>query len=199
MTGCQSTSASRSPALSTGVSTTASIQTAADTIATTRAQVGVSTAALRNLVDRPQDIPAQYKTALAEFAKLEKGVASAGTAVDKMRAQGDAYLASWAKQVAGITDPELRNAAFSRRGEVSAKLQRLFTSYQTVKTTYAPYIAHLGDIQKVLGTDLSAAGLETVKPFVARVSENAAPLSEALSKLEADFRAAGAALQPGGA
>ena len=197
LTGCQTKP--KSPALNQGVSASGSIQSAADSIGRARAQVNVTTAALRNLVDRPQDIPAQYNTVLGELKKLRADASQIAKAADDMRAKGDQYLADWAKQIAAIGDADLRNAAFERRAEVATRLQGIFQQYQTVKAAYAPFLDNLSDIQTVLGTDLSAKGLETAKPFVAKATANAEPLKAALDKLASDFRAVGLSLQPGGA
>lgn len=195
LSGCQTT---KSPALKQGASASGSIQTAADNVTKARAQVNVTTAALRNLVDRPQDIPAQYQTVLSELKKLRADAAGISKSADDMRTKGDQYLADWAKQIAAIGDPALRDAAFERRAEVSARLQEIFKEYQSVKAAYAPFLDNLSDIQTVLGTDLSARGLEAVKPFVAKATANAEPLKTALDELAKDFTAAGVSLLPGG-
>lgn len=196
VTGCQT--GSQSPALTKGATASGSVASAADAVTTVRAQIDPALAALRALVGQPQDIPAQYKVVLAELNKLQEGESKVAAATAKMRAQGDKYLADWARQIATITDPALRDAAFIRRGEVSAKLQGIFQSYQQVQAAYLPFQNHLGDIKKVLGTDLSAQGLAAVQPFVAKAVTDAEPLKTALEKLASDFRAVGASLQPGG-
>lgn len=196
LAGCQS-GPGKSPSLVQGAGAAKAIDNAAATIFDTRQQVNRATASLRNLVDRPQDTVAQYKTALAEIAKLDKQVADVGETVDDMRKRGDAYLAEWARHVATIADPGLRQAAFGRRAETSERLQAIFARYQEVKTTYAPYLASLGEIQKVLGTDLSAKGLDMVKPFVAKASSDAEPLNSALAKLADEFSKTATQLKPG--
>ncbi len=196
LTACQSQP--RSPALNQGATASGSIQDAADTVQNARRQVNRTTAALRNLVDRPQDIPAQYRTVLAELQRLKSDAAEIDKAADYMRAKGDRYLADWARQISAIGDPDLRNAAFERRSEVAASLQDIFKSHQTVKAAYAPYLAGLADIQAVLGADLGSKGLATVKPFVDKATADAFPLVAALDKLAAEFRSVGLSLQPGG-
>lgn len=194
-TACQS---AKGPALNQGWSASESIQSAADAIQSARAQVNVVTAALRNLVDRPQDVPAQYRTALDQFARLKADAAAVSAAADAMRAEGDRYLADWGKQIAALGGADLRNAAFERRAEVSSRLQEIFRSYQTVKAAYVPFQTSLAEIQAVLGADLSAKGLANAKPFVARATEEAEPLKAALDRLAGEFRAVGVSLQPGG-
>ena len=192
LSGCQS----KAPALNQGANASNSIQTAADTIGETRGQINRSLAALRNLTDRPADVPAQYKVAQREIAALRSSAEKIVAAADEMRTKGDAYLADWAKQIATVGDAQLRDAAFARRAEVATQLQGIFQSYQTVKADFVPFLQSLQDIQKSLGSDLSAKGLEAVKPFVAKATANAEPLKQSLDKLANEFRGVGLAIQP---
>lgn len=192
-TGCQS---SRAPALNHGANASDSIQAAADTILEARGHVNMSLAALRNLTERPGDIPAQFKVVQKQLEALSVSAAEITAAADAMRVKGDAYLTEWTKQIAGIGDADLRAAAFGRRAEVSGKLQAIFLRYQDVKADFAPFRRNLADIQRALGTDLSPKGLDAVKPFVAKADASAVPLKESLSKLADEFRAVGLSLQP---
>ncbi len=196
-TACQSADR-KSPALGQGRSAAKSIQAAADTILAARAQVNVVTAALRNLVDRPQDVPAQYQIVLAELSVLKADATRVSAAADAMRTEGDRYLADWGREAAALGGADLRNATFERRAEVAARLQEIFQSYQNVKAAYLPFQTRLAEIQAVLGADLSARGLAGARSFVARATEEAEPLKAALDKLAGQFRAVGVSLQPGG-
>lgn len=195
LTACQSASSS-SASLNQGSDTTDSIQKAADLIDSTRQQVRMTTASLRNLVERPGDATAQYKVAVEQVNKLKADAEKIAASAAKMRAQGDQYLAAWAKQISAIHDADLQNTAFERRGEVAAKLQTISKSYQSVQTAFEPFRQNLADIQTVLGTDLSAGGIESVRPFVAKATANSQPVLQALDKLAQDFRDVGVSLQP---
>lgn len=195
VTGCQST---KSPALAQGTTASASIQTAADSARAALSQINVTLAALRNLTERPGDIPAQYKVVQEQIRALGASSAKISAAADTMRTKGDAYLADWARQVAAISDADLRRAAFERRAEVATKLQAIFQDYQRVKAEFVPFEASLADIQRSLGSDLSVRGLEVVKPYVAKAAAASEPLKASLNKLESDFRAVSLSLQPGG-
>ena len=196
LTGCQTNQ--QSAALNQGASATASIDNAAGAITAAQKQIDVALASLTSLVQTPQDAPAQYKTVTAEFQKLLDGEAKVTAATAKMREQRDKYLAEWGRQIAAISDPALRDAAFIRRGEVAAKLQGITTSFQQVQASYQPFRKHLVDIKSVLGSDLSAAGLDAVKPFLTKATADAVPLKEALGKLAADFNTISASLKPAG-
>jgi hypothetical protein len=195
LTGCQSKS--HGAALTRGEAAAVSIQSAADTIQTANLQINRTLAALRNLTERPGDVPAQFVVVGREISALEQTASRIMVAADATRAKSDAYLADWGRQVATIGDAQLRGAAFDRRADTAARLQAIFLGYQTVKADYAPFQRSLADIQKALGADLSAKGLEAVRPFVAKATEQAVPLKASLVKLAGDFRAAGLELQPG--
>ena len=194
-TGCQS----KAPALTRGATASGSIQAAADSITTARGQISLALAALRNVTERPGDVPKQYKTVLEQIAALDASAARIGAAADAMRAKGDDYLAEWAKQIAAIDDADLRNTAFARRAEVAAKLQRIFNGYQKAKADFGPFQASLSDIRRTLAGDLSARGLAAAKPFVEKAAAASEPLKASLDNLAAEFRAVGLSLQPGGA
>lgn len=192
-TGCQS----GAPALTRGASASDSIQSAADDIQAARGQINRTLAALRNLTERPADIPAQYKVVLKEIGALQVTSAKIAASAEAMRTKGDAYIADWARQIATINDKDLRSAAFDRRAEVATKLQGIFQSYQAVRSDFAPFKTALADIQKSLSTDLSLKGLETARPFVAKATAASEPLKASLDKLAGEFRAVGLSLQPG--
>ena len=164
-----------------------------------RRQVNRALAGLRNLTERPGDIPAQYKVAEAQIAELDASAAKITAAADSMREKSDLYLSEWARQIAAIGDPALRDAAFTRRAEVATKLQEIFRSYQRVKADFVPFQASLSDIRRVLGSDLSAKGLEATRPFVTKATAASEPLKASLDKLAEEFRVVGLSLQPGGA
>ncbi len=196
LTGCQSSAVKQSPALNQGAETSAAIAKSVDLLSSARMQISRTTASLRNLTDRPGDTAAQYEVALAEIAKMNADAEAISKSVAAMREQGDAYLAEWSRNIAAITNPELRDAAFARRGEVSAQLQAIYQSYQEVKTAYAPFRTSIAEIQAVLGADLSTKGLSAARPFVAKASSDALPLNMAIGKLADNFGAVGQSLQP---
>lgn len=192
--GCSSTP--DSPALKQGAKTSKSIQHAADATHAANAQISVTTAALHNLVDRPQDIPKQYKTLAAQIDKLRSNFATVSDASDKMRVKGDQYIADWSRGVAKTQDSELRDAAFARHAEVAKDLQDIVSNFQSVKALYQPFLNSLNDVQTVLGADLSVGGLNAVKSYVSKVDGEAEKLKTALDKLATDFHEAGLKLQP---
>lgn len=193
LSGCNST---KSTALNQGSVTGQTITEAADQIVAARLQVGRTTAALRNLVDRTNNVPVQYKTVTEQMAKLKADAAHVAATAESMRLKGDQYLTEWSKQLAVIQNKDLQSAGFERRGEVSSELQEIFKSYQTAKAAYLVFQADLNDIERALSSDLSEKGLAVVKPYVDKATNDAIPLGATLTELEQKFRKVGLTLKP---
>jgi chromosome segregation ATPase len=195
LTGCQSMR-NRSAAMTRGERATATIHSAADNVQTAQRQIDTSLAALRDLTDRPVDTKNQYRQARAEIAALRDSSDRISDNADDLRQRGDAYLSDWARQIAVIESPDLRNAAFERRDEVAAKLRDISDRFQRVQAEFMPFRRNLDEINAALGADLSQRGLETVRPFIARATENAGPVRSSLEQLVEEFREVGLSLQP---
>jgi hypothetical protein len=195
--GCQSQAPlGKSPAVQQGTAAADSIQAAADSITAARNQLKTTLAALRNLTERPGDIPARYAVLREQLTALRASSNKISSAADTMRAKGDAYLTDWARQVAAISDESLRASSLDRRAETAAKLQEIYTGFQQAKTEFAALETSLRDIERALAADLSAKGLEAVRPFVTKATTDSYPLTDTLTELAADFRAVGLTLKP---
>jgi len=79
-----------------------------------------------------------------------------------MKTRRNDYLAAWEKEQGQVRDPELRQLGESRRTEVKANLDRAIESLTVANETFDPFLSNLGDVQKVLGNDLTATGQSLV-------------------------------------
>lgn len=116
----------RGPALTRAEAVSDSIQAAAETIQSARERINKTLAALRNLTERPGDVPEQYARMRGEIMALNVTAARISEAADAMRRKCDAYLADWGRQVAAIDDPDLRGAALERRAATAGALAEDF-------------------------------------------------------------------------
>ncbi len=107
---------------------------------------------------------------------------------ERMRLQGAAYFKNWDSEVAKIKNEDIRQRSEARKKEVSAQFDRLTQLYHETKAAFDPYMSDLRDVQKFLSVDLTSGGLMAIKEPVAKATEHAAPLKEALGKLSAEFK-----------
>ena len=113
-----------------------------------------------------------------------------------MRNAAAVYSESWSNQVTMIQSAELRQRSTDRMNEVTTKLKDVDTSYEGVKNSFKPFTSDVKDIQTYLGTDLTAAGLNTIKDIVSKTKVDAVPLRDSIKQLQASFSDLSTALSP---
>ncbi len=79
-----------------------------------------------------------------------------------MKTKRNDYLVAWEKEAGQVRDPELRQVGEARRSDVKANLDRVVESLTVANETFDPFLNNLGDVQKVLGNDLTPAGQSLV-------------------------------------
>ncbi len=178
-----------------GSATAAGLKESADKIQSADGQLNATLASLNNLVERPQaDLRPQYKQFsdnVDDLASLAKNVDASVTA---MRENGKEFFAKWSEELAGIKNEDIRNLSAARQKEVSDELMNVKKSYAATEIAFKPFMSDLRDIQKYLGTDLTPAGVASMKDVAAKANTTGATLKKAVGKLSADFKSLGIAM-----
>ncbi len=180
-----------------GSATASALQNSADAVAQTSSRVNDVLAALNNLTFRSQgDLRNQYDAFVSATKNLDQATQNLDTKVVQMRSAAAVYAESWSNQLSAIQSPELRQRSSDRMNQVTAKLNDVETSYQGVKISFKPFTSDLKDIQTYLGTDLTAAGLSTIKDIVSKTKVDAVPLRDSIKQLQGSFSSLSTALSP---
>jgi len=180
-----------------GSATASALQNSADAVAQTSSRVNDVLAALNNLTFRSQgDLRNQYDAFVSATKNLDQATQTLDTKVVQMRTAAAVYAESWSNQLAAIQSPELRQRSSDRMNQVTAKLNDVEASYQGVKNSFKPFTSDLKDIQTYLGTDLTAAGLSTIKDIVSKTKVDAVPLRDSIKQLQGSFSSLSTALSP---
>jgi hypothetical protein len=112
-----------------------------------------------------------------------------------------AYLQAWDQQLQTIDYQHIRDLSEARRAEVTNRVEVVNRRYQESQAAVQPLIAYLLDIRKALSTDLTPAGLESLKGIVQNANDNVAKVQTALEALTGELtnssaRMASIAYQP---
>jgi len=178
-----------------GTATAAGLKESADKISAADGQLNATLASLNNLVERPQaDLRPQYKQFsdnVDDLGSLAKNVKDSVTA---MRENGKEFFDQWSKELAGIQNEDIRNRSAARQKEVSDALMDVKRSYAETEIAFKPFMSDLRDIQKYLGTDLTPAGVASMKDVAAKANTTGATLKTSVDKLTADFKSLGLAM-----
>ncbi len=175
--------------------TSISMRETANSISRGSAQVDATLATLTDLVNSPaENIKPQFQKfddSVTKLASLSKEV---GEDAADMEKQGSAYFKKWDEELAKINNEDIRSRSTERKTEVSERFSRVRVSYVRAKNAFTPLMSNLKDIRTALATDLTGAGLASIRSTANQAKADAGPLRDSLDALAADFRALGVSL-----
>ena len=135
----------------------------------------------------------QYSKSLAN---LESVAANARKRAAEMKERGQAYFASWEKQMAEVKNPEIRNLAMQQK----AKLQTAFDSIkqysEPLKAQFDPWMSDLKDLRTYLSNDLTVTGVDAAKSLFAKTQAEGLAVQKSMDALVAELNTVAAALTP---
>ena len=174
---------------SSGVDRTDSLMKSLDGLATAsstaRADVEKVTATLKGFSEAaatdPRGALKQYQAEVGKVAGSRSAVSSAGTSV---RQAMDAHFAAWEKDANQMSNSDIREASMKRRDEARETMGALEPKIAESAKMFDSYISNLRDIEKLLGTDLSAGGVEAASSAMGKAADQAEDVAEALQKVE---------------
>lgn len=137
------------------------------------------------------------------FEKYSKDVANLDATADKvrkrgqeMKEQGQAYFKQWEKQMAEVSNPEIRALAEQRK----AKLQETFESIrkytEPLKAQFDPWMSDLKDLQKYLSNDLTIAGVEAAKSLFVKTENEGLEVQKSMDGLVVELNTVAATITP---
>lgn len=180
-----------------GAATSKSLGASADAAAQTSSRIYDVLGALNNLTFKSQgDLRNQYDAFVSATKNLDSSMADLDSKVAALQGTATDYLNNWTNQLATIQSEELRKRSAERKDTVQTQLNEVTASYQGVKDSLQAFTSDVKDIQTYLGTDLTAAGLNSVKDTVAKAKLDVLPLRDSIKKLQGSFASLSTALSP---
>ena len=131
-----------------------------------------------------------------QFKSFNSALESLVTAAKRSKVKGDqlvrndtAFLTDWEKQLTTITNADIRSSSEARRTEVSKQFDAANNRYVEAQDALRSLIDYLQDIRRSLSTDLTANGIEAVKPLVSNANTTASKVKAALEQANTDLSA----------
>lgn len=130
------------------------------------------------------------------LANLEATAAKAKTRAQDMKAQGQAYFASWEAQLAQIKNPEIKNLAVQQRAQLQATFANIRTVAAPLQAQFDPWLSDLQDLRKYLSNDLTISGVDAAKSLFARTQTEGFEVQKSMDALVAELNTVAATLTP---
>jgi hypothetical protein len=124
-----------------------------------RTQIDLTLTSLRDVMSAsPDQLRPTFDSYSKNVHKLRGEAEQTKKRFQSMKTKRNDYLVEWEKEQGQVRDPELRQIGRERRSEVKANLDRMVESLTVANETFDPLLSDLGDVQKVLGNDLTQTG-----------------------------------------
>lgn len=191
--GCASTPLERKDAASS------SLVELRDSMVAIRGQIEQTLTSLNRLTSAP---PSALRDAFRQYATDADKIAQQAVTVDKesrqMRSRSDEWLAGWQKSYVGVNDPELKALSERRRAQALGRFQNIDGSLAAAREAFAPFVASLQDVKKVVGNDLTPNGVAAVSgtTVVQNANQSGAAAARALDVTIADLQVLTQTLAP---
>lgn len=126
----------------------------------------------------------QYSDALDRLIATARRTESTGKIMELKSA---AYVEAWDQQLQAIDYQHIREISQARRTEVTNRLETINQRYRDSQSVVQPLISYFEDIRKALSTDLTPAGLGSLKEVVQNANNNVSKVQMALDALATEL------------
>ena len=173
-------------------------------IAEFREEVAKASAAVNDTVKALDEVAVTADTNPRKaFERYSKSLSNLESAADKarkrakeMREQGQAYFATWEKQMEQVQNPEIRALAEKRRTELQATFDNIKKYTEPLKAQFDPWLSDLRDLRTYLGNDLTVTGVDAAKKLFARTQSEGIEVQKSMDALVAELNTVAATLTP---
>ena len=171
--GCATTGYQRAAKTATGLRDTRA------QVVSARQQVADTVGLLDQMVNAPQgDLLPQYQQFAAGVKAIEKAADRAAARANSYRMNKEAYIGAWADELSAIESKEVRTLSAQRRADAMTNFAAIEKTAAATRAAYLPFLRHLQGISQHLGQDLTAGGIDAIKPKAGQARQAAAVLQK---------------------
>lgn len=182
LSGCNSPGYRKSDAVAL------SMKSAAMEVQVESQQLQQTMGSLNKLVNQPEgDLRISFKEYSASLDRLKASAGRTQATGRRMAQKGVEYFQAWDKQLQEIDYQHVRDLSSARRTEVTNRFTTIEQRYQESQAAVDPLITYLQDIRTALNTDLTPAGVESLKGVVQNADSSADKLRTALQALTVEL------------
>lgn len=129
------------------------------------------------------DLKAWYAEYSKSVAKLQKGAEHARDHWYSMKANNQAYVDAWEKEIGETSNPEIKETMEQRRQRVTERFESVRQIAEKVRDSYQPYVKDLQDIETALKVDLTAGGVKALEPSISKAKADGDVVMKNLDEL----------------
>jgi hypothetical protein len=185
LAGCATTKSGQASEVTRAMT---SMRTTREELAKARGHVDDVLATMDQLRAAPAaSLPWVYRVFTDQVSQTVRQSGTVRRRASRMQAQWRQYLASWEKEIARLSTPELRAGAAERRQTVLQNYERLRNAAGAMDQAFPPFLTQLRDIQKSLSLDLTPPGVRVAQPAFEDAHKSGAVLKQTITTFMAQI------------
>ena len=173
-----------------------SVDNTRKSLVSTRDQVNRTAQSLQKLMEQSGDVQAAYKEFSGNVDRMNDQSREVEKRANEMRENRSAYFKQWTRETKAIKDDEIAQMASARQQEIEREYSALIESMAEAKQALVPYMQGLNDIRTYLKNDLTATGVQNIRPAAERILGNGSIVNQSLDRADAALTDVSSALAP---
>jgi hypothetical protein len=168
-----------------------------DEIVDVKKAVDTTMASLDKVVAQATTDPRKaFKAFDSSVPKIDSAAAKAKKRADDMRSRGKEFFDQWEKDLAGVSNPDIRKLAEERKSKLQATFGNIKTTMDPAREQFNAWLSSLKDLQKYLGQDLTISGIDAAKDLIAKTKSGGMEVQKTLDKVIAELNTLVATMTP---
>ncbi len=177
--------------------TGASIAEFRDEIVNVKKEVEATLAGLDKVVTTAATDPRKaFKDYDKAVPRVDEAAKKAKKRAEDMKAKGNSYFKDWEKELATVSNPEIRKLAEERKAKLQATFGSIKTLMEPARDQFNAWLADSKDLQKYLSNDLTIGGIDAAKDLIGKTKTEGQGVEQTLDKVIAELNTIVATLTP---
>ncbi len=162
-------------------STSESLTTVREEIADAKPVVAEVTSNLEDIANRPAaDLKPQFEAFTASLREAERREQRINRRIETSQNRREAYMERWQEDIDEISSQNLRDRALGRMNDTRDKFDALDAKLDVMQQDYKELLEQFNDLRRFLSSDLTIAGISTIRTDVEEIRELEGQLQDAM-------------------
>jgi len=135
-----------------------------------------------------KDLKKRYESFSREINSLEAAQKQATSDIDQMKSTGSEYFLAWDTSIAGISNPELKQASTERRSKIMKDHDDLAASLNDIGSQLQPFMSNLHDLKAFMETELSPENVGKASAMIQKSQADALALKDKIAVVQTTLK-----------
>jgi len=175
----------------------ASIAKFRDDIVDIKKAVDTTMVALDKIVTQAAVDPRKaFKEFDKSIPKIDSAAATAKKHAEDMKGKGKSYFDQWEKDMANVSDPDIRKLAEERKAKLQTSFDNIKNTTEPAREQFSVWLAQLKDLQRYLAQDITITGIEAAKEPIGKAKTEGQAVQQTLEKVITELNSVVATITP---